>query len=817
MYTSNHNSILSLSPKGRLWKICNSLSFVLAGSILSASLLPTNSQAQTIASAASGNASEAGLSEITITAQRYEATIQDTPVSISALSGEDLISSGITSVEDITRTIPGLSMRSAGPGQTEYDARGIASNGGASATVGFYLDDVPLSAPTLDQVGKVMIDPDLYDLSRVEVLRGPQGTLYGSGSMGGAIRIVTNQPKLGTYEATAEGTISGTQGGGLNGGANAMINLPLGDMFALRVVGTDTYRSGWIDRVVLDPFPPDSTYYPGGGTVPPYLRGNVLAAPVGYVDKNANTEYLNGGRVSLLFQPTSDLAITFSAMTQHMSMGAYDEFDSPPGTQYESRYEPFNIPEPITDDIHVESLKITYNMGFAELTSETAYFDRQEDQTQDGSETISIDNNVLANGTENTAPTFSDYIPSQYSEQDLTRQLSQEVRLDSRGNDQLHWTVGAFWSELNSDWIENGNTTDTVLQPQGIFYYSDNPYRMEQAAVFFDGSYKFADHWTVATGARWYDYKSRQFEYEFGFDAPNFLPPASSLADYVANSGFNPRFNLSYEPNENLNTYVSASRGFRPGGVNQIFPPPQDYPFCSPAPLTFGSDSVWDYELGEKAKMFDNWLSVNGDIFYIVWNGVQQAPLINCGYEYITNAGNGRSFGPELEINAKLSEEWTMNLSGAYTDATITNVDAGYKTFLQSVNPGGAPTCRADSSTCYAPILNVPKETANLSLIYSTQFANGYKFSARAVDSFIGTTVDEAFYFGIRLPPYDLVNLRASLAGERWQAALFITNVTDKVAEISSNNTSFQFNTPAVIRYSTNQPRTFGTQFDYRF
>ena len=111
----------------------------------------------------------------------------------------------------------------------------------------------------------------------------------------------------------------------------------------------------------------------------------------------------------------------------------------------------------------------------------------------------------------------------------------------------------------------------------------------------------------------------------------------------------------------------------------------------------------------------------------------------------------------------------------------------------------------------------MPKETANLSLVYSTQFANGYKFSARAVDSFIGTTVDEAFYFGIRLPPYDLVNLRASLAGERWQAALFITNVTDKVAEISSNNTSFQFNTPAVIRYSTNQPRTFGTQFDYRF
>ena len=201
MFTSNHNSNLSVSLESILRRLCNRFCFTLVGSILTASLLPTNSLAQ-IATADT----DTGLSEITVTAQRYEATIQDTPISISALSGDELISSGITSVEDITRTIPGLSMRSAGPGQSEYDARGIASNGGASATVGFYLDEVPLSSPTLDQVGKVMIEPDLYDVSRVEVLRGPQGTLYGSGSMGGAIKIVTNQPKLGTYEASVEGT-----------------------------------------------------------------------------------------------------------------------------------------------------------------------------------------------------------------------------------------------------------------------------------------------------------------------------------------------------------------------------------------------------------------------------------------------------------------------------------------------------------------------------------------------------------------------------------------------------------------------------------
>jgi iron complex outermembrane recepter protein len=816
MESNKHNSIAGLDSRTiARWRQLRLLCISVSSAIFCTALIsgPCRADSATIAA----SASDTGLEEIQITAERYSATIQNTPISISAISGDDLAAAGITTIEDVTRTIPGLSMRSAGPGQTEYDARGVAANGGASATVGFYLDEVPLSAPALDQVGKVMIDPDLYDLDRVEVLRGPQGTLYGSGSMGGAIKLVTNQPKLGVFEASAQGTVSGTQGGGLNGGGNAMINLPIGDTLALRIVGSELWRSGWIDRVVLNPFPADSTYAPGAGTTPPYNRGNVVGAPVGYVDKNANTEDMNGGRISLLFQPTSDLSIVAAAMAQHMSMGAYDEFDSPPGVQYRSRYEPFNVPEPITDDIHIESLTITANLGFADLTSATAYWDRQESQTQDGSESISVDNNNLPNGNFNTASTFSGYMPSPYSEIDLTRQLSEEIRLTSRDNDRLHWTVGAFWSELNSVWIEDGWSPENVLQPQGIFYESDNPYRMEQAAAFFDGSFKITEAWKLSTGLRWYDYKSRQFELEWGSDAPNLLAPAAPLVNRVANSGINPRFNLAYSPNENLDTYISASRGFRPGGVNQIFPPPNEPPFCSPAPLTFNSDSVWNYELGEKSKMFGNWLTVNGDVFYIVWDGVQQTPLINCGYEYITNAGNGRSFGPELEINAKLSPEWTVQATGAYTDATITSVDAGYKTFLQAVNPGGTPTCRVDSNTCYAPILNVPKETANLTLSYSTTVLNGYKLTARATDSFVGTSVDEAFYFGIKLPSYDLVNARVALAGDKWAAALFINNLTDHVAEISSNNTSFQFNIPQVIRYSTNQPRTFGTTIDYRF
>src|ERR1700734_678501 len=198
--------------------------------------------------AASGTADDSGLAEITVTAERYTSTIQNTAISISALSGDELIKQGITTIQEITQEVPGLSMRFASPGLTEYEARGLASNGGAAPTVGFYLDEIPLSPPAVSQSGKVVIDPDLYDIERVEILRGPQGTHYGSGSMGGTVRVLTNQPKLDTFEGSVQGTLSDTQGGSGNGGGSFMVNVPLGEKLAIRVVGTDSYRSGWIDR-----------------------------------------------------------------------------------------------------------------------------------------------------------------------------------------------------------------------------------------------------------------------------------------------------------------------------------------------------------------------------------------------------------------------------------------------------------------------------------------------------------------------------------------------------------------------------------------
>ena len=761
----------------------------------------------TEAAAAADTAVDTGLAEIVVTAERYTSTIQNTPISITALTGDQLNAAGITSMEDVIREVPGLSMRTTGPGLTELEARGLASNGGAAPTVGFYLDEIPLSPPAVSQSGKIVIDPDLYDLDRIEVLRGPQGTLYGSGSMGGTVKLVTNQPKLSTYEGSFQGTLSDTEGGSGNGGGSFMLNVPFGETLALRLVGTDNYRSGWLDRVVVSPFPQDLPTAPG--FPPPVLRTpNILDAPVTNVVTNVNTVSLYGGRATLLFKPNDDISITPSFFYQRLSAGGLDLFDSPPGGSYQAHYEGFNIREPSADTIHIYSNNAVLNLGFADLTSATAYWERRQYQLQDASESASYANGVYP------------YVAIPYSETNNSQQFSQELRLSSRGEDRLRWTAGAFFSDLHSLWNEYGANAFFAGpgNPTGIVYQSYNQYHVDQYALFADGSFKITDAWKFSAGLRWYRYQTSQTQDEIGADAPTGIPNPTRTS--ASNNGYNPRFNLSFTPTDDLTTYASIAKGFRPGGANQILPVPNTPPlFCnSGAPTAFGSDSVWNYELGEKARMFDNWLTINSDFYYIKWTGIQQTLLISCGYEYLDNAGNGRSFGPELEINAKLSDSWFVAATYTYTDAKLTEPNATFLNFLTTIayNPNGTPYC-GSASNCTAPIMNVPRDTASLAVTYTTKVFDKYQLTARVADNYIGTSYDEAFYFGFQLPSYSIANARLTLSGDKWSANLFVDNFTNKIAELTGNTTSFQFNIPALTRYTTNQPRTYGTQINYKF
>jgi len=748
--------------------------------------------------AAGDDADGAGLQEVTVTAQRFQSTVQNTPISISAVTGDQLDAAGITTIEDLARNIPGLSMRSAGPGQTEYEARGLASSGGSAPTVGFYLDDIPLTPPATSQTGKVVIDPNLYDVDRIELLRGPQGTLYGSGSMGGTVRLITNAPQLNTFGGSVQGTLSDTEGGSGNGGGSFMLNVPIGETLAVRVVGSAGYRSGWIDRVVLNPFPEDVPF----SALPAYGRGNVLAAPVQEVVHDVNTQYLGSVRASLLFQPNDDFSIVGRVLYQHMSMGGYDQFDNPPGVPYQSNYFPYNIPEPIKDWVHLYSLTANWNLHFADLTSTTGYFQRHEEQTQNASESISWFSEIYP------------YFPAPYSEIDITRQFSEELRLSSKADGALRWVAGAFYSDDRNDWDEYGSSDGAsflALQPDGVVYDGDLYYRVRQYALFADGSYRLTEHWKFETGLRWFRYDSLSSNVASGYFAP---PPAPFQEFTISDHGLNPRFDLSYSPSTDLTTYLSASKGFRPGG-----PAGPNYPsFCGGGQTPpYYPDSVWDYELGEKAKLFDNRLSINADIYYIKWSGVQETVALPCGYTYEANAGDGRSFGPELEINAKLSSEWLLTASASYTDAKINHPTSEFvAAVLTNPAPGGIPGCPSVTNCESIPILNVPKDAASVALVYSTNVFD-HQFTARVADVYVGSAFDQAYAFGLRLPAYNLVNARLGLGGDRWSANLFVDNLTNKIAELTTNNTQFQFNIPQLVRVSTNQPRTFGTEVNYRF
>src|SRR3984957_7593308 len=214
------------------------VSFLLAVTALATAGLVAAQQADN--SASSRTSVSDVLTEIVVTAEKRASTVQDTPISMTAMTGELMRQEGITTLTDVIAAVPGISMRTAGPGQTELEMRGLSSSGGAAPTVGFYMDDYPLSPPAAALNGKVVVDPDLYDLNRVEVLRGPQGTLYGSGSMGGTVKLVTNAPKINDLEGAVEATGASQSGGGFNRGGNLMLNVPLiDDRLAMRVVLTD--------------------------------------------------------------------------------------------------------------------------------------------------------------------------------------------------------------------------------------------------------------------------------------------------------------------------------------------------------------------------------------------------------------------------------------------------------------------------------------------------------------------------------------------------------------------------------------------------
>jgi outer membrane receptor protein involved in Fe transport len=735
------------------------------------------------------------LEEIVVTAEKRVSTVQSTPISITAVSGEQLAAQGIATVEDLAATTPGISMRTAGPGQTEFEMRGLSSSGGSAPTVGFYLDEVPLSPAAASLNGRVVIDPDLYDLRRVEVLRGPQGTLYGSGSMGGTIKLVTNPPALGKFDTSEEVSVSNTQGGGTNPGASAMVNLPMGETVALRLVGTYKYTDGFIDRIV------EPTLAFPSGTCPGWagqgcVRGDVTATPVSKVVPRANATTLESGRASLLWKPTSELSFTTTAMYQGMRADGYNQYQVPPGADVAlALYSPADLKEPVSDTFKMLSEVITYDFTAMQLTSATSFWKRNADQSQDSTEALQ---NLFV---------LPAYYPVLYTENDESQQFSQELRLTSTSDGDLQWVGGLFYSDLKSTFVTINqdpayaqfSVGGAAANPQGLIYNADNPYHLKQSAVFGDVTYKLTSQFKITGGLRWYRYSTDETFSQAGLGTQSGNATATTGAEASDARGFNPKVTLSYMPSGELTLYTTAARGFRPGGIS-LPVPTTGGTACPAVPLTYNSDKVMNYEAGEKARLLDGKLVVNADVYYIKWSDLQQIIELGCGYPYTANAGNARSYGPELEVSAKLTPEFTVNLSATYTNAVIND----------PANVVGG------SITAGTPVLNIPKETASLMLVYDQQVSATMDSVTRLTDSYVGSTADIAF-LPQTLPSHNLLDFRTGLLFGHWATYLFADNLTNKHAALTINNTSFAWQTPSITRVTTNLPRTIGLDVQYHY
>jgi outer membrane receptor protein involved in Fe transport len=782
-------------------------------------LAPAYVRAADAESGAAAPAEGAVLEEITVTAEKRASTVQDTPISITAVSGADLAERGIVDFATLAGETPGISMRQNGPGQTEFEMRGMTSSGGNSPTVGFYLDDVPMTSPAQAQNGKVVIDPSLYDLNRAEMLRGPQGTLYGAGSMGGTVKLITNQPDTQAFHASGEAVTSETAGGGFNYTINGMLNLPLIDnQMALRLVGTDSHTSGWIDRIVLSDFPlPDPTGF---------IRGNVLGAQVAHDYSQSNAEHLSGGRATLLWKVTDDFTLTPTVFYQRVTQDGPSAYDSDPGTM--AHYQPFDIAEPYSDEFTLGALTANYHASGFDLTSVTAHWTRISRQTQDTSESFENPYTCIT-----VAPSCGElpfYGPNGVgsgpvagTETDPSSQFSEELRVASTGDGPLKGVAGVFYSDFKSQWqlntqspnhlsyvdFSNFTTPATTTTVWGL----NEPANIRQWAVFGEGTWAITPAFKATAGLRWFSYTSDLSMYFAGWGSPLGGATPSTTDVSQSSTGVDPKFNLSYEFSEDLMVYATAAKGFRPGGGNQPLPnfPPPNAPanFGYTAwPKTYNSDSLWSYEVGEKARFLDRHLIVNASVYYEDWSQIQLEEL-PFGYPLFDNAGNAKIYGGELELQALLGGGFTLSASGAYTHATL---DPGphYTIVMQGQAVG-------DPASTVVP--DVPKYTANVGLDYVHALDGPFSLVAHADYTYTGQRYDlVAINQGQMwsLPGYGLANLRVGVKSESdWNISLFCTNLANNHPALE-NMTALNLANPDFNRVITSQPRTIGLDFNIK-
>ncbi len=745
----------------------------------------------------------APIQEIVVTANKLNAQrVLDVPASIQAISGDSLQRAGSSAFMDIAGQIPGLSVQDLGPGDKKYVIRGINSTG--DSTAGIYYGEAVISGSNADDGGGFESDIRLYDLDRIEVLRGPQGTLYGASSMSGTIRFVPKSPDLNSLGGylTMEGSQTSHASGNYN--FNGAINLPIIDgVLALRLVGWKVYDSGFINQTRV------GAGVTGLVNVGTAGKPNYQPAPiagVGFV-KGVNDDNVGGGRAMVRYQPTDNLTIDANYTSQSETSGG------------SSRYTPAGVAafsggpiapaqgcdlcntdvtqSPWSDNLKVFGLTVAYKTGAGTVTGTTNQFNRSTGFTFDSTPIL---------------VSFGVPVPAETLEPRTRKVNSSEIRFASDLDSPVNFVAGGFRQHdsqnlavqvitTNGFGLPNGpfssaNSADALNFPGvGTTFFGRTDERSDtQYAGFGEATWKITPAWTAVAGLRYFTETLNGVQtqtHPFGGFPPGPtlvpLPDPTEKFNKVTWKG-----NLSYKFNESLLGYGTVSTGFRGGGLNAVSQP------FEKIPAAFAPDTLTNYEVGAKGRLFDGLLDYQADLYLIRWNNIQvQQTTADGAFVYQGNAGAAHVKGVEFEFTAHLIQYLTANFAGSYQDAYLTE---GANPVQKKFNPTLGVT--GDD------IPNVPKVQFNLGLNYTRPMTGNWQ-GVIATDVSYRDAVNAYFAsnskFNLPLAPYTLLNLRLGLINGPWSVTAFARNLTDKRAEVSAINSSQDPDALLTVR-----PRTIG-------
>jgi outer membrane receptor protein involved in Fe transport len=696
--------------------------------------------------------------EIIVTATKRAESIYDVPISVSAIDLETIERKGVRDLEELSRSIPGLVVSfGSESGPKSFTIRGISANFDTAETAAVYVDDTPIT------VGEASVDLKLFDIDRVEVLRGPQGTLFGSSAMGGAIRYVMTQPGYDEFSGRAR-----FEGGKIHDGngtyeGQVAFGGPLGsDRLAFRASGFYRRDGGYIDRVDEE-------------------TGALI-------DKNANTFESFGGRFALGFRPTSEIEAVASILYQEQHYDDYPVSYTAAGVGIPIGMDPPPLGggEPVlplgplqrvsrsgvddrTDRIYLPNLTINWDIGGAQFTSSTSYMNYKLDAANDFSYFLQPLAMLIFGFDEAT----SNNLVATNTQDHLFDAFIQEVRFASTSDGPFEWLIGGYYRDAKkTDLQTNLEISGLFGFPGDLLYEREAADTIRELAAFGELSYRLFDVLRLTAGLRYTDISLHVTGGEIGPFAG-----APSIDEVSNENALTPRFSAALDVTENWMAYATAAKGFREGGPNggANFACADDLAALglTEIPASYDSDSLWSYELGVKGQM--DRVSFQGSVYHIDWSDIQQSlSLGSCGVSFTGNLGEAKVEGVELEAVFRVTDAFTIEANGGYTNAELKDE------LITGTNGLGMPSVAAPAGTT---LPGVPKTTANVAATYDFVLSNSMTGYLRGELSHIGRSTR---HFGEDNPltlnqdAYQVVSARLGILAGPYEFSIFADNLTDE-------------------------------------